>query len=48
MLPGLEAIIDQLRHEDRDLVLQRRVDDTRQLVAVMNHCADKDVELVFC
>ncbi|MEW2807542.1 hypothetical protein AB0929_10555 [Streptomyces massasporeus] len=46
MLPRLEAIIDQL-HEDSDPVLQRRVDDTRQLVTVMKYCLDKDVELLF-
>ncbi|WP_445529468.1 hypothetical protein [Streptomyces cyslabdanicus] len=47
MLPRLEAIIDQLQHEDSDPVLQRRVDDARQLVTVMTYCLDKDVELIF-
>ncbi|MFJ3825460.1 hypothetical protein [Streptomyces nodosus] len=47
MLPRLEAITGQLRHEDSDPVRQRRVDDARQLVTVMNYCLDKDVELVF-
>ncbi|MEU9630023.1 hypothetical protein AB0D89_24890 [Streptomyces luteogriseus] len=47
MLPRLETIIDQLQHEDCDSVLQRRVDDTRQLVTVMKYCLDKDVELIF-
>ncbi|MEU6472431.1 hypothetical protein ABZ927_22140 [Streptomyces massasporeus] len=47
MLPRLEAIIDQLRPEDGDLVLQRRVDDARQLVTVMKHCLGKGVDLLF-
>ncbi|MFB6961725.1 hypothetical protein ACFCYB_33250 [Streptomyces sp. NPDC056309] len=47
MLPRLEAIIDQLQHEDSDPVLQRRVDDARQLVTVMKYCLDKDVERIF-
>ncbi|MFE4920178.1 hypothetical protein [Streptomyces sp. NPDC056661] len=50
MLPRLEAIIDQRQrqHEDRGPVLQRRIDDARQLVTVMKYCLDKDVELIFC
>jgi hypothetical protein len=47
MLPRLEAIIDQRRLEGSDSVLQRRIDDTRQLVTVMRFCVDEDVELVF-
>lgn len=47
MLPRLEAIIDQLGPEDGDLVLQRRVDDVRQLVTVMKYCLGKGVDLVF-
>ncbi|TWD11710.1 hypothetical protein FB570_12417 [Streptomyces sp. T12] len=47
MLPRLEAIIDQLRPEDGDLVLQRRVDDARQLVTVMKYCLGKSVDLLF-
>ncbi|MGW3359950.1 hypothetical protein ACWDFL_31780 [Streptomyces bungoensis] len=47
MLPRLEAIIDQLHSEDSDPVLQRRVDDARQLVTVMKYCLDKGVELLF-
>lgn len=42
MLPRLEAVIDQLRPEDSNPVLLRRVDDTRQLVTVMQYCLDKD------
>ncbi len=47
MLPRLEAIIDQLGPEEGDLVLQRRVDDARELVTVMKYCLGKGVDLVF-
>ncbi|MFJ8595166.1 hypothetical protein [Streptomyces sp. NPDC093598] len=47
MLPRLESIIDPRQHVDSDPVLQRRIDDTRQLVTVMRYCLDKDVELIF-
>ncbi|GAA0930429.1 hypothetical protein ACFQ10_26250 [Streptomyces indonesiensis] len=47
MLPPLEAIIDQRQHEGSDPVLQRHLDDARQLVAVMRFCLNKDVELIF-
>ncbi|MEU3895338.1 hypothetical protein [Streptomyces sp. NPDC045251] len=47
MLPRLEAIIDQLRSEDGDLVLQLRVDDVRQLVPVMKYCRGNGVVLLF-
>ncbi|POX62823.1 hypothetical protein C3492_14130 [Streptomyces sp. Ru62] len=47
MLPRLEAIIDQFHSEDSDPVLQRRVDDARQLVTVMKYCRDMSVELLF-
>lgn len=47
MLPRLEAIIDQRQQVGGDPVLQRRIDDVRQLVAVMRFCLDKDVGLVF-
>ncbi|MEV6131214.1 hypothetical protein AB0M05_31160 [Streptomyces violaceusniger] len=40
MLPRLEAI-------SSDPVLQRHLDDTLQLVAVMRFCLNKDVELIF-
>ncbi|MEU8706304.1 hypothetical protein [Streptomyces sp. NPDC048565] len=50
MLPRLEAIIDErqhLQHLGCDPVLERRIDDTRQLVTVMKFCLDKDVEVIF-
>ncbi|MFD9869439.1 hypothetical protein ACFXI8_32355 [Streptomyces niveus] len=45
--PRLEAIIDQREHDGSDPIVQRRLEDTRQLVEVMKFCLDKDVELVF-
>ncbi|MEU5959386.1 hypothetical protein [Streptomyces sp. NPDC047525] len=47
MLPRLEAIISQRQHDGGDLVVQRRMDDTRQLVTVMKFCVNADVELIF-
>lgn len=47
MLPRLETITDQWQHDDSDPALGRRIDDARQLVAVMKLCLDKDVELIF-
>ncbi|MFD5504348.1 hypothetical protein ACFWJS_32315 [Streptomyces sp. NPDC127061] len=48
MLPRLEAITEQQQHEDGGPVLERRLDDVRQLVTVMNYCLEKEVELIFC
>ncbi|AJE38802.1 hypothetical protein [Streptomyces nodosus] len=48
MLPRLEAITDQREHQDGDPVLERRIDDVRQLVTVMKYCLEKEVELIFC
>lgn len=47
MLPRLEAIIDERRHDAGDPVLDRRIDDTRQLIAVMKFCLTKDVAIIF-
>ncbi|MFF8958831.1 hypothetical protein [Streptomyces sp. NPDC014894] len=47
MLPRLEEIIDRRRH-DADPVHRRRVEDTRELVAVMRACVDIDADLLFC
>ncbi|SFY28837.1 hypothetical protein [Streptomyces atratus] len=47
MLPRLEAIVGRWRRDDSDPVLQRRIDDTRQLIVVMRLCLDKDIELIF-
>ncbi|MEW2515560.1 hypothetical protein [Streptomyces sp. NPDC046870] len=47
MLPRLEAILDQAQPDDSASVLQRRIEDVRQLITVLRFCVDKDVELVF-
>ncbi|MEU6299706.1 hypothetical protein [Streptomyces erythrochromogenes] len=47
MLPRLEALIDRQQHGDGDAVLQRRIDDARQLVTVLRLCRNKDVGLIF-
>ncbi|MES9524135.1 hypothetical protein [Streptomyces capoamus] len=47
ILPRLEAIIDQRQHDGSDPVLQRRIDDARQLVTILKLCLDKGVELIF-
>ncbi|MET9045750.1 MULTISPECIES: hypothetical protein [unclassified Streptomyces] len=47
MLPRLEAITDQ-QPKDGDPVHERRVDDVRQLVAVVRYCLEKEVEVIFC
>ncbi|MFJ7084679.1 hypothetical protein ACIQU8_15780 [Streptomyces griseus] len=47
MLPRLEEIIDERRHDVGDPVLERRMDDTRQLVTVMRFCLAKDVAIIF-
>ncbi|WP_343243758.1 hypothetical protein [Streptomyces sp. SID13726] len=44
MLPRLEAIVEQRR---RDAGERRRVDDVRELVAVIRFCLEREVELVF-
>ncbi|MEV6757256.1 hypothetical protein [Streptomyces sp. NPDC051214] len=47
MLPRLEAMLDQPRPDDRDFVFRRRIEDVRELVAVLRICVDKDVGLIF-
>ncbi|MFJ8465559.1 hypothetical protein [Streptomyces swartbergensis] len=48
MLPRLEAIVGERLRVTDDPVLQRRIDDTRQLIDVMTYCVDKGVPLDFC
>ncbi|CAH9413709.1 hypothetical protein SGL43_00708 [Streptomyces globisporus] len=48
MLPRLEAIVDEWPQVADDPVLQRRIDDTRRLIAVLKDCVDKGVPLDFC
>ncbi|RKS06467.1 hypothetical protein DFP74_2099 [Nocardiopsis sp. Huas11] len=47
MLPRLEEIVERGAHDGGDPVVRRRVDDTRQLIAALRVCVDKDVGLVF-
>ncbi|MFJ8888683.1 hypothetical protein ACIRJR_35535 [Streptomyces sp. NPDC102402] len=47
MLPRLEAILDERQRDAGDPALERRIDDTRQLVTVMKFCLDKDVVIIF-
>ncbi|WP_329580884.1 hypothetical protein [Streptomyces sp. NBC_01361] len=48
MLPRLEAIISERSQAADDPILQRRIDNTRQLIDVMKYCVDKDIPLDFC
>lgn len=44
----LEAIPDQRQNEVGNPVLERRIDDVRQLLTVIEYCLEKEVELIFC
>ncbi|MHB9858883.1 hypothetical protein [Streptomyces sp. YIM S03343] len=47
LLPRLREIIDQ-RGDSTDPLVQRRVDDTGRLVAVLHFCIEQGVDLMFC
>ncbi|MFI1537733.1 hypothetical protein [Streptomyces anandii] len=47
ILPRLEEIAQQKPEAGNDPTLQRHIDDTRQLVAVLQLCVEKDVDLIF-
>ncbi|HZF89103.1 MAG TPA: hypothetical protein VE614_12070 [Streptomyces sp.] len=47
ILPRLREIAEQPQKDPSDPVTQRRVDDVRELVAVLHHCVDQNVDLVF-
>ncbi|MET8771101.1 hypothetical protein [Streptomyces sp. NPDC004658] len=47
ILVRLETITDQWAQEGGDQLLQRQVEDARQLAGVLRHCIEKDVPLVF-
>ena len=47
MLPRLNEIADQPREGTVDPLVQRHVDDARQLTNALQFCIDKDVELLF-
>lgn len=48
MLPRLEAIISERSKAADDPILQRRIDNTRQLIDVMKYFVNKDIPLDFC
>jgi hypothetical protein len=47
ILPRLQEIADQLQEGSTDPLLQRNIDDARQLVVVLRLCIEKDVDLLF-
>ncbi|WP_051858602.1 hypothetical protein [Streptomyces cellulosae] len=47
ILPRLQEIADQPHERSIDSLLQRHLDDARQLVAVLQLCIQKDVALLF-
>ncbi|MER6221121.1 hypothetical protein ABT189_11125 [Streptomyces sp900105755] len=47
ILPRLQEIADQPQGGTTDPLLQRHIDDARQLVVVLQLCIEKDVDLLF-
>ncbi|MGW7486971.1 hypothetical protein [Streptomyces sp. NPDC054786] len=47
MLPRLQEIGDRRQEANVDPLLQRHIDDVRQLVVVLQLCVEKDVDLLF-
>ncbi|WP_432154730.1 hypothetical protein [Streptomyces tricolor] len=47
ILPRLQEIADQPQGGCTDPLLQRHMDDARQLVVVLQLCIEKDVDLLF-
>ncbi|MFE0316724.1 hypothetical protein [Streptomyces albogriseolus] len=45
--PRLQEIADQLEGGSTDPLLQRHIDDVRQLVVVLQFCVEKDVNPLF-
>ncbi|MFC9829991.1 hypothetical protein ACFVI5_21740 [Streptomyces albogriseolus] len=45
--PRLQEIADQLEGGSTHPLLQRHIDDARQLVVVLQFCVEKDVDLLF-
>jgi hypothetical protein len=48
LLPRLEEILDGWQERSADPLLQRHIEDTVQLVAVLHLCVNEDVDLIFC
>ncbi|MGW1592782.1 hypothetical protein [Streptomyces sp. NPDC002343] len=47
ILPRLQEIAGRPRGKSTDPLLQRHIDDARQLVVVLQLCVEKDVDLLF-
>ncbi|MFD7403795.1 hypothetical protein ACFV7R_14230 [Streptomyces sp. NPDC059866] len=47
ILPRLQQIADQRHEGSIEPLLQRHIDDARQLVIVLQFCVGKDVDLLF-
>ncbi|MFG2925614.1 hypothetical protein ACGFYA_29430 [Streptomyces sp. NPDC048305] len=47
LLPRLQEIADHLQRDATNPLLQRHIDDVRQLVIVLQLCIEKDVDLLF-
>ncbi|MET9073774.1 hypothetical protein AB0G54_07310 [Streptomyces yokosukanensis] len=47
ILPRLQEIADQPQDGNTDPLLQRHIDDARQLMVVLQLCIEKDVDLLF-
>jgi hypothetical protein len=47
ILPRLEAAIGEWQEQAADPLLQRHIEDARQLALVLRLCIEKDVELLF-
>jgi len=47
ILPRLQQIADQRHEENIEPVVQRHIDDARQLVVVLQFCVGRDVDLLF-
>lgn len=47
ILPRLQEIADHWQEGSVDPLLQRHIDDARQLVVVLQLCVEKDVDLLF-
>ncbi|WP_329331531.1 hypothetical protein OG866_02070 [Streptomyces sp. NBC_00663] len=47
ILPRLREVADRPQEVTVDPLVQRHIDDTRQLVVVLQHCVEKNVPLVF-
>ncbi|MFF7155718.1 hypothetical protein [Streptomyces sp. NPDC008139] len=47
LLPRLQEIADRPQQDGTDPLLQRHIDDARQLAVVLQLCIEKDIDLLF-